>query len=225
MNTTTYKDYLGSLNDLERKNAPEELFHAGDFSLLTLGVKVAVVGSRKASNDGLRRAKAITKALVERDIVVVSGLALGIDTTAHQTAIESGGKTITVLGTPLEKAYPAENKDLLETIKNKHLAVSQFPSGYPFKKSNFPIRNRTMALISDATIIVEASEKSGTKHQGWEALRLGRLVLIMNNVASNPNLTWPKKMIEYGAQVLTRENMGEILDNIPNFTSLEDFAY
>lgn len=225
MNTTTYKDYLGSLNDLERKNAPEELFHAGDFSLLTLGVKVAVVGSRKASNDGLRRAKAITKALVERDIVVVSGLALGIDTTAHQTAIESGGKTITVLGTPLEKAYPAENKDLLETIKNKHLAISQFPSGYPFKKSNFPIRNRTMALISDATIIVEASEKSGTKHQGWEALRLGRLVLIMNNVASNPNLTWPKKMIEYGAQVLTRENMGEILDNIPNFTSLEDFAY
>ncbi|MBD8877677.1 DNA-processing protein DprA [Roseibium polysiphoniae] len=216
---------LGPLNDFERKHAPRELYLEGRKSLLQDGLRVSVVGSRKASENGVRRAQALVKALVEHGITVVSGLADGIDTVAHETAVALGGNTIAVLGTPLDKAYPAKNKDLLELIKHKHLAVSQFPMGYPANPKNFPQRNRTMALISDATIIVEASEKSGTRHQGWEAIRLGRLVYIMKNVADDTSLTWPAELIAYGAQVLTRDDMPDVLYDIPSFTAGVESAF
>lgn len=224
MSDGTYRTFLSNLSDAEKKYAPEMLFMEGDESLLIRGLKVSVVGSRKASVDGVKRAIIFTRALVERGITVVSGLAQGIDTVAHMTAIETGGKTIAVLGTPLSRVFPAENKPLLDEIKRNHLAVSQFPEGHPYHPSNFPMRNRTMALISDATVIIEASEQSGTRHQGWEALRLGRLVFIMQNVAEDKSLTWPSQMIQYGAQVLSRENMEDSLDTIPQLTSFFDFA-
>lgn len=212
-------EILGPLSAYERKHAPETLFLAGDRTLLTEGRRISVVGSRNASREGIARAKYFTEALVRYGYVVVSGLAEGIDTVAHETAIAAGGKTIAVLGTPLDKAYPARNAKLLETIKREHLAISQFPEGHPYKKENFPQRNRTMALISDATVIVEANEKSGTRHQGWEALRLGRLVFLMQNVADDPGLSWPQEMIRYGAQVLMRESLEDVLQDVPNFTA------
>lgn len=220
-----YAEYLSNLSEVEKKNAPEILFWEGDFSLLTTGLRVAVVGSRKASAEGIRRARILTEALVRRNITVVSGLAEGIDTIAHQTAIQNEGRTIAVLGTPLSRAFPASNAALLQTIKDHHLAISQFPENYPSHPRNFPMRNRTMALISDATIIIEAGEQSGTRHQGWEALRLGRLVYLMQNVAENPALTWPKEMIQYGAQVLTREGLSDALEDIPNFTAPVDCVF
>ena len=212
-------EQLGQLTEFEAKNAPEKLFVEGDTSLLTEGQRVAIVGSRKASPEGMARARSLTKALVEHGITVVSGLAEGIDTVAHETAIEMGGKTIAVLGTPLSKAYPARNKDLLDIIKRDHLAVSQFPEGYPPKRDSFPRRNRTMALICDATVVVEAGENSGTRHQGWEAIRLGRLVFILQSVAQNADLTWPKEMIDHGAQVLRREDVPDVFYDIPSFTA------
>jgi DNA processing protein len=225
--TKPYKteELLGPLNDIERKNAPEELYLEGDCSLLSEGLRVAIVGSRKASDAGVCRAQAFVKALVEQDITVVSGLAEGIDTVAHETAIALGGKTIAVLGTPLSQAYPAKNEDLLKLIKHDHLAISQFAEGTPAKRDNFPRRNRTMALISDATVIIEATENSGTRHQGWEAIRLGRLVYIMQNVVDDPALSWPKEMIGYGAQVLTRKDLPDVLYDIPSFTAGEVSAY
>lgn len=218
---TTFRpdDILGTLGPVEAKNAPEALFVSGDTSLLKEGTRVAVVGSRKASVDGEKRARALVRALVEQGIIVVSGLAEGIDTVAHETAIDAGGRTIAVLGTPLSEAYPAKNRNLLELIKRDHLAISQFPEGYPTKAENFPRRNRTMALISDATIVVEAGEKSGTRHQGWEAIRLGRLVYLLENVAIKPGLTWPKELLAYGAQILRREDLPNLRYEIPNFTS------
>jgi DNA processing protein len=83
------------------------------------------------------------------------------------------------------------------------------------------MRNRTMALLSDATVIVEAGEKSGTLHQGWEALRLGRLLFLMESVTKDPSLSWPAEMIHYGAQVLTRENVELALEEIPDFNRTE----
>lgn len=213
------RDALGPFGPVEEKNAPDMLYTAGDTALLTEGSRVAIVGSRKATPDGIKRAQAVTRALVQQGIIVVSGLAEGIDTVAHRTAIEEGGRTIAVLGTPLSKAYPATNASLLEEIKHDHLAISQFPEGYPGKSENFPRRNRTMALICDATIVIEASEKSGTRHQGWEAIRLGRDLYLLENVATNPNLTWPKQLIEYGAQILRREDLPDILLDIPNYTA------
>jgi DNA processing protein len=213
------RELLGPLSAFEQKHAPETLYLEGDSKLLTHGRRVSVVGSRKATREGLARARSLTEALVRHGYVVVSGLAEGIDTVAHETAIAQGGKTIAVLGTPLNVASPAKNAELLDRIKLEHLAISQFPEGYPHKGENFPRRNRTMALISDATVIVEAGEKSGTRHQGWEALRLGRLVFLMQNVADNPELTWPQEMVRYGAQVLTRESLPDILEDVPSFTA------
>jgi DNA processing protein len=211
-------ELLGSLNDVEEKHAPKVLYLAGDVSLLDRGPRVSVVGSRKASADGLRRAGALAKALVDHGIIVVSGLALGIDVAAHTSAMTAGGRTIAVLGTPLDQYYPAENRELQIKMMIEQLVVSQFSSGYPVTPKNFPIRNRTMALLTDATVIVEAGEKSGTVHQGWEALRLGRLLFLLESVANDPTLSWPKQMIHYGAQVLSRTNLDDAFSDIPAVT-------
>lgn len=213
------EDLLGPLSAFEVKNAPDILYAAGDVRLLKDGTRVAIVGSRKASAEGQRRARVLSRALVGHGITVVSGLAEGIDTIAHETAIAEGGRTIAVLGTPLSQAYPAKNRALLERIERDHLAISQFPPGHPPKRDNFPRRNRTMALICDATIVVEAGETSGTRHQCWEAIRLGRLVYLLENVAADPSLTWPDELIKYGAQVLKRDDMPDIFYDIPNFTA------
>jgi len=143
---------------------------------------------------------------------VVTGLAEGIDTAAHEATIRQGGSTVAVLGTPLDKSYPAKNRGLQQTIMRDHWAISQFPVGHPTEPKDFVIRNRTMALISDASIIVEASETSGSLHQGWEALRLGRPLFISKVITSDDSLKWPKKMMDYGAGELTEfEQVIEVL--------------
>ncbi len=206
-------DLLGPLNDVERKNAPEWLNLAGDRELLRITPRVSIVGTRSASADGLNRASRLSRELVARGVVVVSGLARGIDTAAHRAAIESGGRTVAVLGTPLDKTYPRENAELQRLIMEKHLAVSQFPSGYPSARANFPRRNRTMALLTDATVIVEASEGSGSLSQGWEALRLGRRLFIMRAVVEDRALSWPREMMKYGADVLAE--IDDLLEALP----------
>jgi len=208
---------LGGLNETERKNAPELLYYSGEATLLRAEKRVSVVGSRSVSTEGARRTRALVARLVELEIVIVSGLAKGVDSIAHETAIAQGGKTIAVLGTPLDQFYPKENRALQERLMRDHLVVSQFPPGYPVQKNSFPMRNRTMALLSDATIIVEAGEKSGTLHQGWEALRLGRPLFLLESVAQNPSLTWPAKMMDYGAEVLTRHNLDDLISETPGF--------
>ncbi len=211
----TPDELLGPLNAVEKKNAPARLFLAGDLTLLERGPRVSVVGSRKASAEAIQRTRALTKALVGHNVVVVSGLAEGVDATAHETAIDLGGRTMAVLGTPLDQCYPRENRALQDRIIREQLAVSQFPSGSSVHVSNFPIRNRTMALLSDATIIVEVGPKSGTEHQGWEALRLGRLLFIMESLAVREDLPAVQKMRQYGAQVLSRSNLEDFLSNLP----------
>ncbi len=206
---------LGSLNEVERKHAPRLLFTAGKIELLQRGIRVSVVGSRNASPEGVARTRAITEILVTHSVIVVSGLAAGIDTVAHTTAIRSGGSTLAVLGTPLDSCFPASNRDLLDQIVANHLAVSQFAIGTPPSKRNFPIRNRTMALLSDATIIVEAGEGSGTIHQGWEALRLGRPLFLLESLSRREDLSWPAEMLRYGAETLTRTNLPHVLANLP----------
>lgn len=220
----TPEQLLGRLNDVERKNAPEKLYLAGDVELLQRGARVSLVGSRRASKEGLRKVTELAKAAVARNMIVVSGLAEGIDTAAHESAIAAGGHTVAVLGTPLDRVYPAANRPLLDRITADHLAVSQFPPSYPVQKKNFPMRNRTMALFTDATVIVEAGQKSGTLHQGWEALRLGRLLFVLESVANDERLSWPLEMIRYGAQVLSWDNLALFLDEMPERSRGESVA-
>jgi DNA processing protein len=98
-------------------------------------------------------------------------------------------------------------------MKN-HLAISQFPVGHPIEPKNFVIRNRTMALISNASIIIEAGETSGSLHQGWEALRLGRPLFLWKSVVHNSSLSWPAKMMNYGA--LELDDPERVVDELPS---------
>lgn len=211
----TPEDLLGTLNDVERKHAPPALFVVGDPRHFSAGSRVAVVGTRKPSADGVRRAQVLTQRLVEHGMIAVSGLAEGIDTVVHTTALDAGGRTVAVVGNGPDKFFPTSNRGLQERIAQEHVLVSQFPPGTPPTRGTFPQRNRTMALLCDATIIVEAGESSGTLHQGWEALRLGRPLFLFESLTKRADLTWPAQMIEYGAQVLSKENLETVLEAMP----------
>ena len=211
----TPEDLLWPFNEAEQKHAPNELFVTGDHDLLRAGPAVSVVGSRKASRKGLARAEKLTRLLVERGVIVISGLAEGIDTVAHRTAIAHGGRTIAVLGTPLDQCYPHANRTLQDEIARDHLAISQFASGTKVGRHTFPIRNKTMALIADATVIVEATDDSGTLHQGWEAIRLARPLFLMKSLFDDPALVFPRKLTEYGAAVLTDESFEDLIRQLP----------
>ena len=209
------KDLLGRpLNDIESKYDPKTIFYEGSIKIPLLCPRVSIIGSREASEKGLAEAKEITKILVENQVIIVSGLAKGIDTVGHKTAIEYSGRTIAVIGTPLNKVYPKENLDLQNELKKNHLVISQYPVGYSTTRKDFVMRNRTMALISDGTVIVEAGESSGSLHQGWETLRIGRPLFICKSVVENEKLEWPKKMIKYGAMILDEPT--DILENLPS---------
>jgi DNA processing protein len=197
---------LRPLNEVERKFAPSYLYVAGDVSIAKMSPRVSIIGSRHPSEEGLKNTEILVKHLLKLNTVIVSGLALGIDTIAHKTAINNGGKTIAVLGTPLNECYPKENYSLQKEIMKNHLAISQFSPGYSIRRENFPIRNRVMALISDASIIVEAGETSGSLSQGWEALRLGRQLFILDTILKNKELKWPYKMVSYGARTISLKN-------------------
>jgi len=209
----TAEELLGPLNDVEHVHAPALLFVAGDASLLRRKPKVAIVGSRQATDEGTRRARRLARVLVEHGAVVVSGLAAGIDTAAHLATLEAGGRTIAVIGTPLNQSYPRANASLQHEIATRHALVTQFPADFPTRPANFPMRNRTMALICDATVIVEGGEKSGSISQGWEALRLGRALFLMASILDRTDLTWPRKMMEYGADVL--RDPDDLLEALP----------
>lgn len=200
--STTAASALGPLNDVEEMNAPAKLHLLGDTTLLRRAPRIAIVGSRRASLEGRRRAMRLARVLADQGAIVVSGLAEGIDEAAHRAAMDRGGRTIAVIGTPLSRAYPSTHRELQEQIAREHLLVSQFEEGTKTERYHFVLRNRTMALISHATVIVEAGETSGTLSQGREALRLGRALYLMRAVVENTDLSWPREMLGLGAQVL-----------------------
>ena len=145
------------------------------------------------------------RSLVADEFTVVSGLAAGVDRVAHQTAMEAGGRTIAVIGTPLSHTYPRENRDLQRCIAEHFLLISQVPlrryesQDYRYNRSFFPERNVTMSALTEATVIVEAGEISGTLIQARAALRQGRKLFILDSCFRDPCLTWPAKLAEKGA--------------------------
>lgn len=165
---------------------------------------ISIVGTRDVSSNGAARARRLARELSDEGIVVFSGLAKGVDTEALRSAIESGGRVVAVIGTPVDKAYPAENKHLQEVIYREHLLVSQFHSGQRVFPSHFPERNKLMAALSDATVIIEAGETSGTLHQAAECVRLGRWLFIAQAVMDDSALSWPKRFYEYEKFVVLR---------------------
>lgn len=189
------------------------LWCAGDVDLVQQ-TGVAIVGTRDVTLEGAARARRLGRELAEDGVVVVSGLARGVDTEALSAAIRAGGRVIAVIGTPIDKAYPAENKRLQEQIHTDHLLISQFEPGRRVFPSNFPERNRLMAAITDATAIIEAGETSGTLHQATECVRLRRWLFIAKNVMENPALGWPARFREEPT-VRTLTETGDILTVLP----------
>ncbi|MDI1494719.1 MAG: SMF family protein [Cenarchaeum symbiont of Oopsacas minuta] len=214
-------DLLGhALNDVEEKFAPKMIFYKGTMRIPVSYPRVSIIGSRKASERGLLEAEEISKILIENKIIIVSGLAKGIDTVGHKTAIKYDGKTIAVIGTPLNKVYPKENSELQKEIMKNHLVISQYPVGHSTTPKDFVLRNKTMALISDATVIVEAEESSGSLYQGWEMLRIGRPLFICKDVVNDEKLKWPEKMLQYGAIKL--DNSRHILEYLPTSVTIPE---
>ncbi|MGO7955539.1 DNA-processing protein DprA [Rhizobium leguminosarum] len=188
------------------------LYFAGDLRLLAKPT-VSIVGTRQISPEGVRRANKLARQLGEVDVLVMSGLAKGVDTVAHTAAMAVGGHTAAVIGTPLDRVYPAENAELQMEIYSRHLLVSPFNIGEQVYKSNFPARNKVMAVLSDATVIVEASDTSGTLHQAAECQRNNRWLFIMRSVVEDDSVTWPSKFLKHPkTRVLTETS--ELLEAI-----------
>jgi DNA processing protein len=160
------------------------LYFAGDLGLLQRPC-VAVVGTRSVSDKGIARAKRLARELVEAGVVVVSGLAEGVDTAAHTSAINNDGRTVAVIGTPLDRVYPKKNSELQQRIYREHLLISPFEEGARITKKNWPFRNKVMSALSNASVIVEAGESSGTVHQASACKEQRRPLLFLKSMAQD----------------------------------------
>lgn len=196
-------DYQERLRDAE--NPLEMLYFQGEWDLAYSPKRVAVVGTREPSDEGLRRTRKLVGMLVKDGYTIVSGLAKGVDTAAHEAAIAQGGETIGVIGTPLDQSYPKENAELQQRIARDYLLVSQVPVLLYHQRTSkwnrgfFPERNVTMSAMTQATIIVEAGETSGTLIQARAALAQKRKLFILESNFHRPELTWPHRLEEKGA--------------------------
>jgi DNA processing protein len=198
-------DYPAKLR--QARHPVELLYYAGTWELAELPA-VSVVGTRRPSSEGVRRARKLAKLLVSNGWTVVSGLAAGIDTAAHHGGLEAGGQTIAVLGTPLSETYPPENAELQRRLAREQLVISQVPLLRYLEQKNpkanrffFPERNITMSALTRATVIVEAGNTSGTRTQARAALQQGdgRKLFILDSCFQNPELTWPREFEAQGA--------------------------
>lgn len=214
-------------NLLDATEPVELLYYDGNWDLI-FSKSIAIVGTRKPTEEGIRRTKKITDYLVENGFTIVSGLAEGVDTAAHETAINANGRTIAVIGTPLDHVYPKTNAELMREIAERHLVISQVPflrySNQTYRENRFffPERNKTMSAIAKATVIIEAGETSGTLVQAKAALKQGRKLFILQSCFENKNITWPEKFEKMGA--IRVQMFEDILKNleIKNDSSQKD---
>lgn len=204
----------------DAKHPIKLLYYRGNIDLLAYPKRISIVGARKASPEGIARARKIAKELTKAGYVIVSGLAEGIDTAAMTSALEYNGKLIGVIGTPINEYYPKENIDLQNIIAKEHLLISHVPiyryskEHFNTKKFYFPQRNVTMAAVADATIIVEASDTSGTLTQARACVEMGRKLFILNSCFENKNITWPHTYEKKGA--IRVNNMEDIFKGLKN---------
>ena len=197
----------------------EMLYYQGDWEISENSKSLAIVGSRQASEIGKKRAAKLARELVGNGFTVVSGLAKGIDVSAHLSAIENNGTTIAVIGTPLNSYYPKEHKVLQRYIANNHLLISQVPvfryslQGPKQNRFIFPERNITMSALTLGTIIVEAGETSGTLTQARAAMKQGRKLFILDSCFDRKDITWPERFLKLGAvRVRTIDDIWNGLD-------------
>lgn len=205
-----YPESLKQLND-----APPVLYALGNIDLLKHPVAVAIVGARNASIAGRKMASHIAYDLTERDVLVVSGMARGIDSAAHKGALYAKnrqGPTIAVLGTGVDEIYPPENADIYHQIAAQGLLISEFPLQTAAQMSNFPRRNRLIAALSAGTLVVEASMHSGSLITAKLAAEQGKDVFAVPGSPIESRAAGPNYLIKQGA--LLTENADDILNTL-----------
>ncbi len=167
-------------------NRPPLLFSRGSLAALEERPSVAIVGTRQASDIGKRKARKLATRLSKEGVVIVSGLAAGIDTAAHEAALDAQGTTIAVMGTGLNTIYPTSNRELAARIVTEGGALTtQFAPEQTPAQWSFPMRNVTMSGLAMATIVVEASETSGARQQARSALEHGRPVFLLRSLVES----------------------------------------
>ncbi|MDW0111793.1 DNA-processing protein DprA [Sporosarcina saromensis] len=192
---TTYPSSLKWLVD-----PPSVLYVKGDKRILDVPKKIAIIGSRKATEYSRKALSQIIPPLVENETVIVSGLAKGADTMAHKSTMFYNGKTIAVLGHGLFHLYPYENRTLADELASNHLLVTEYPPYMRPAKWTFPMRNRIISGLSNAVIITESEEKSGTMSTVDHALDHGKTVFAVPGPIHSPLSIGPNKLIEEGAK-------------------------
>ncbi len=202
-------DYPPNLRSIH--NRPAWLFFEGTWNADRDSRAVAVVGTRKASAEGLQRAHRLSRELVEAGFTVVSGMARGIDSAAHIAAIQAGGRTVAVMGTGIRLRYPRENARLAAGIVDAgSCLVSSFLPHQPPTKWTFPVRNVVMSGLCLATAVVEAGETSGAKMQAEAALLHGRSVFLPSSlVQAHP---WAQHLVTVGMHGSCAVEVGSTLD-------------
>ncbi len=202
---------IGQLNILEEKypsklkqiyDPPITLFYRGNIDLINSKC-ISIVGSRNASEYGLKTAYEIARACVSHKYTVVSGMARGIDTMAHRGTVVGNGKTIAVTGCGLDIVYPSENNQLFYKIMQHGLILSEYVVGTKVKPENFPARNRIISGLSDSLIVVEAAKKSGALITVDFALEQGKNVYAVPGNINSYKSSGTNELIKNGALVYT----------------------
>jgi DNA processing protein len=202
-------EYENRLNDL--RDPPASLFLIGR-QLGGSPQRVAIVGSRKCSNLGRDVAQDLGRALVASGLAVVSGAAHGIDAAAHRGALQAAGRTVAVLGSGIDVAYPASSRGLLERIAESGTIVSEYPPTMPAGPQHFPARNRIVVALARALVVVEGAAKSGSRISVDHALDLGREIFAVPGPVTSPLAETPLEMIRDGATLIRGAN--DLLDDL-----------
>jgi DNA processing protein len=184
-------DYPSNLRVIPK--LPPFLFYRGELHREDAR-SVAVVGTRRASEQGIDRATKLAGLLVDEGVTVISGLAKGIDTAAHTAVLDADARTIAVIGTGILSVYPKENAELAERIVGRGAIVSQFWPSAPPTRYSFPMRNEVMSGISQGTAVIEASRTSGAKMQARLALEQGKRAFLMSSLVTSEE--WAKSYLE-----------------------------
>ncbi|WLR43550.1 DNA-processing protein DprA [Bacillus carboniphilus] len=174
---TSFDDFFPQL----LKHIPQDpfiLFCKGDLSLLKAGPKVSIVGSRTITTYSKKMIQLSVPSLTNKDVMIVSGLAKGVDEAVHRCAIENGGKTIGVLPAGFNYLYPKENIPLIKFMMNHHLVISEFPPWIPIKPWHFPYRNRIISGLTKGTYIIQAAKSSGSLSTATHAINQGKDVWV-----------------------------------------------
>lgn len=179
---------------------PAVLYIKGDINLLKNDKKVAIIGSRNATEYSKSSIEIIVPPLIQQNFVIVSGLAIGADTLAHKITMELGGKTIAVLGTGFFHMYPKQNEDLANKMSKNQLLVTEYPPYITAKKWTFPMRNRIISGLSQGVVITEANEKSGTVSTMEHALENGKEIFAIPGSIHSPLSVGPHRLILEGAK-------------------------